>query len=312
MCISSGGPVKRILWKKNGQELFTVDRNYEFSQQFIDRIKSTYKNSLKFVHKDESDSGNYSCEVSNRKGMASSLISVTGEHILSIIPNINNAFLPSACEQDSIRLQRLNGDTMLQVCYEDEWFEGVTINNIFFRNDTTSAFELEFTLSPQTNSVVLYINSSHIYSTLIIDCVTEFWSSNSLHRNKYSKVTNNHSEDMIHLRGLLHNTEYQCCVTVIRDLPSGTTIPSVASSCNTVTTLGQSIDTATGPSATTIPSVTTSCATVTTLEESTDTAATRQVNILLGTLLGLVGLICLFTLSFVVIHLAKKCTCTKR
>ncbi len=80
VCISSGGPAERILWKKNNQELFIVDQSYKFSQT-ID-TNGRYKNTLKFIYKGEDDSGNYTCEVRNKLDQTSSVINITGEHPL--------------------------------------------------------------------------------------------------------------------------------------------------------------------------------------------------------------------------------------
>ena len=79
VCLSTGGPVQRVTWKKDDQELFTVNQNYDFSQQLLDRTNGTYKHILRFLYKDEEDSGTYTCEISNQLGDIASMINIIGK-----------------------------------------------------------------------------------------------------------------------------------------------------------------------------------------------------------------------------------------
>ena len=80
-CISIGGPVSSVTWKKDNLSIDEKDQLYDFSQQLLQSYNSTYIISrLTIITKTVDASGVYTCKIENAKGMDTSSVQVFGEY----------------------------------------------------------------------------------------------------------------------------------------------------------------------------------------------------------------------------------------
>ncbi len=187
-----------------------------------------------------------------------------------------------ACEQDSIRLQRKDEQTMFQVCFEDEWYQAVTINEVVFRNNTNSVYFIDFRLLPSDDSITVQSDNNSINSSLVIKCSTKSQDNFFANKTEHTTILVEHQGILnISINGLLQDTPYQCCITMM----------SISFKA-------------------TIPSITTRCTNVRTISYSQDPESTTSIIIALSTLVGIFG--CLFLTSTIVICLVKGSSCGKR
>ena len=73
-CISSGGPATTVSWMKNGRQIGTDGAQFSQTQIVMQTSSTTYLNNL--VFRTFEIAGNYSCTVSNARGIASSMTSI--------------------------------------------------------------------------------------------------------------------------------------------------------------------------------------------------------------------------------------------
>ena len=67
-CVSSGGPVNTVTWRRNG-DLITSTSPYQLSQTLMNGETSTYNNQLTITSGDAGDyNGTFTCTVSNSRG----------------------------------------------------------------------------------------------------------------------------------------------------------------------------------------------------------------------------------------------------
>ena len=79
-CISIGGPISTVSWKKDNLFIDGKDQRYDFSQQLLRSYNATYIISkLTIISKTEAASGVYTCKIENVKGMDTSSVFVSGE-----------------------------------------------------------------------------------------------------------------------------------------------------------------------------------------------------------------------------------------
>ena len=79
-CVSTGGPITHTIWRKNDVTLKISDPKYEFSHLLIDGARSEFQNSIRFINKDDEDSGNYTCEVVNQNGSDSASLILSSKN----------------------------------------------------------------------------------------------------------------------------------------------------------------------------------------------------------------------------------------
>ena len=79
-CISIGGPVTSVTWKKDDLSIDEKDQWYDFSQKLLHSYNSTHIiNRLTISTKTVEASGVYTCTIENAKGMDTSSIQVSGK-----------------------------------------------------------------------------------------------------------------------------------------------------------------------------------------------------------------------------------------
>ena len=184
-----------------------------------------------------------------------------------------------ACAQDSIRLQRKDDQTMFQVCFEDEWYQAVTINEVVFRKNTNSVYLIDFKLFPSDESIKVQSDNNSINSSVIIKCSTKFQNLLFANKTDHTTVSVEHQGTLnISINGLLRDTPYQCCLTMMSSPFKGSTIPSI----------------------------TTQCTHVRTTSNSQDSESTTSIIIALGTLVGIFVFLLLTTIA---ICLVKRICC---
>lgn len=81
VCSSIGGPTTTVLWMKNGISL--VGNYHRQSQRVVDTVLARYENNLTLTPSKENISGLYSCVTSNRRGISSAGLWVSGKGLLS-------------------------------------------------------------------------------------------------------------------------------------------------------------------------------------------------------------------------------------
>ena len=67
-CTSTGSPPTNVTWMKDGETLITNGTTYSLTQTLVDRVNSTYKNTLTIEANVEYVVGEYSCKVANSIG----------------------------------------------------------------------------------------------------------------------------------------------------------------------------------------------------------------------------------------------------
>ena len=70
-CTSTGSPPTTVTWTKDGVTLPANEMIYSFTQTLVDRVASTYNNTLTIDASFLDVIGNYSCRVSNSIGTSS-------------------------------------------------------------------------------------------------------------------------------------------------------------------------------------------------------------------------------------------------
>ena len=66
-CVSSGGPVNTVTWRRNGVDISSSP--YQLEQSLVNATTSTYHNLLTVTSDDVEDYiGSFSCTVSNSRG----------------------------------------------------------------------------------------------------------------------------------------------------------------------------------------------------------------------------------------------------
>ena len=62
-----------MTWERDGERIYQNDTNYQFSQILVNRISSTYNNTLSINGTIEDIVGEYSCIVKNNFGTSNKL-----------------------------------------------------------------------------------------------------------------------------------------------------------------------------------------------------------------------------------------------
>ncbi len=166
------------------------------------------------------------------------------------------------------------------MCFEDEWFQAVIINENVFRNDSSSITAIEFQLVPSYNIITIELIGIFIPTNFMFECSNESRHNNLLNKNTViiPAMHQNNNSIKFDILGLLENTIYQCCLT------------RMSSSESSV-----------------IPSITTKCKLVKTLSNTEMTASSGVTTIILGALLGTVVILTLCTTFFICLHKIIKC-----
>ena len=72
-CLSSLSPPTEVIWEKDGEVINSSSNDYHFTQTILNRITSTYDNTLVFNGTIEDVVGEYSCTVVNSLGKSNTL-----------------------------------------------------------------------------------------------------------------------------------------------------------------------------------------------------------------------------------------------
>ena len=67
-CTSTGSPPTNVIWMKDGETLITNGTTYSLTQTLVDRVTSTYNNTLTIEARFADIIGEYSCKVGNSIG----------------------------------------------------------------------------------------------------------------------------------------------------------------------------------------------------------------------------------------------------
>ena len=80
-CVSSGGPVNTVTWRRNGAVISSSP--YQLGQSLVDGMTSTYHNLLTVTGGDVEDYiGSFSCTVNNSRGSApQQSLRINGKHL---------------------------------------------------------------------------------------------------------------------------------------------------------------------------------------------------------------------------------------
>lgn len=81
MCTSTGSVASSVTWIKDGERVKIDGMTKLLAQNVVDRLVSTYDNSLTFYAEPGVTTGNYCCIVSNSVGSHSQCIGVTGKQL---------------------------------------------------------------------------------------------------------------------------------------------------------------------------------------------------------------------------------------
>ena len=75
-CVSSGSPPTHVIWERDGEKIYFNDSSYDSyhsNQVLLDRVTSTYNNTLTINATIEDVVGEYSCTVVNSIGSSETI-----------------------------------------------------------------------------------------------------------------------------------------------------------------------------------------------------------------------------------------------
>ena len=77
-CVSNGGPVSAVIWRRNGDLIFSSSL-YQQSQMLTNALTSTFLHTLNIAGGDAEDyNGTFSCTVSNSRGSVNQSLDIHG------------------------------------------------------------------------------------------------------------------------------------------------------------------------------------------------------------------------------------------
>ena len=80
-CTSTYSPATNVTWMRDGDTLDIDGVKYKTYQTVTDRQNSTYQNTLVVDDDIENITGTYTCNVTNRFGGSSNILTVSGKYI---------------------------------------------------------------------------------------------------------------------------------------------------------------------------------------------------------------------------------------